>query len=120
MTEQTIEQLEKALADAKAKKAHEPFPKWVKPHASQIDRTADHVSTPAFPDFNVGRDGEVTVLVKNADEEAKATSASVKPAVVKPITPTPAPGARVLPVTKPPVASSPVTEDQNPSDDPTY
>lgn len=55
-----------------------PYPKWVKPHANHVIRkqsagAPDHVSTPEFPDFHVNRgDGAVTVLVKNAAEEAKA------------------------------------------------
>jgi hypothetical protein len=69
------------------------FPKWVKVHDSHIVRKESdvgvaidpatgaarqytalpHVSTPAWQDFHVNReDGSVTVLVKDAEEEAKA------------------------------------------------
>ena len=74
------------------------YPKWVKPHDSHIVRkkiidgqtqagfTAnhlvvggegpEHVSTPAFPQCHVNREtGEVTVLVKDEDEEKVALAA---------------------------------------------
>lgn len=49
------------------------FPKWVVPHESQVTRTGDHIVTPLFPQFHVNRlDGEVTVMVADATEEARA------------------------------------------------
>lgn len=61
------------------------FPKWVKPDDSHIVRKEvpgypDAVSTPAWPQFHVSRDdGSVTVLVKDADEEACALAAAKPP-----------------------------------------
>ncbi len=40
------------------------YPKWVRPHRSHI--------APAFSEFHAHRDGTITVLVKNAEEEAMA------------------------------------------------
>lgn len=52
------------------------FPKWVVPHDTHVSRDAHgHVSVPLFPGHHVGRDGVVTVMVKDADEEAKALAA---------------------------------------------
>ena len=54
------------------------WPKWVKPHDSQIQRKKtegfpDHVSTPGFANYHVNRvNGEVTVLVADEDEEKVA------------------------------------------------
>ena len=47
------------------------YPKWVEPHASHvaIGRT---IVTPAWEHFHVARDQVVTVLVADADEEARA------------------------------------------------
>lgn len=61
------------------------FPKWVIPDAShivrkQVDGAPDHVSTPGFAEFHINRlDGVVTVLVKDAEEEAKALAAREEP-----------------------------------------
>lgn len=66
-------------------KADAEWPKWIVPHASHIAHTragaaSDHVSTPAFPDFHVNRvTGEVTVLVHDAEDEARALAALVAP-----------------------------------------
>lgn len=50
------------------------FPKWVRVHESHVVREDGRVVTvPAFPGFHVNRvDGEVTVMVADAEEEAKA------------------------------------------------
>jgi len=75
MADYTVEELETMLAEAKAKVAHEEYPKYIKPDASHIHTDAGgHVSVPLFPDHHVDRDGVVTVLVRDADEEAKALS----------------------------------------------
>ena len=61
------------------------YPKWVEAHSSHVERRGDVVSTPAFPLFHVNRvGGAVMVLVHDADEEAKATSA---PAPAEPAAP---------------------------------
>jgi hypothetical protein len=55
------------------------WPKWIVPHESHIVRrevegAPDHVSTPGYPDFHVNRaDGVVTVLVKDEEDEKRAT-----------------------------------------------
>jgi len=60
------------------------WPKWVVPHASHIVRTTaanapDHVSTPAWTGCHVNRvDGVVTVLVADAEEEARAIAQAVQ------------------------------------------
>jgi hypothetical protein len=66
------------------------FPKWVTPHIGHVVRsqTADAppaIVTPAFPHFHVGRDGAVTVLVHDADEEAHALRDPATPAPPKPM-----------------------------------
>lgn len=48
------------------------FPKWVAPHESLIVRAEGHVSVPAFPEHFIDRDGHVTVLVKDAEDEQRA------------------------------------------------
>ncbi len=54
------------------------WPKWVTPHDNHIvSQSAPggpaHVSTPRFEHFHVNRvDGSVTVMVNNAEEEARA------------------------------------------------
>jgi hypothetical protein len=51
------------------------WPKWVTPHPDHVVRQGDHVSTPHFEHVHVGRhDGAVTVMVHNAEEEARALS----------------------------------------------
>jgi len=56
------------------------YPTWVVAHESQIVRrkvegSPDHVSTPGYTDFHVNRaDGVVTVLVKDEEDEKRATS----------------------------------------------
>jgi len=56
------------------------FPKWVVVHDShvfrkEVDGAPAVVSTPGFADYHVNRaNGEITVLVKNEDEEKIATS----------------------------------------------
>lgn len=56
------------------------YPKWVEAHESHLERKGDVVSTPAFPHFHVNRvGGAVTVLVNDAEEEAKATSPVAAP-----------------------------------------
>ena len=53
------------------------YPKWVEPHASHvaIGRT---IVTPAWDHFHVARDQSVTVLVNDADEEARALAEAPK------------------------------------------
>lgn len=68
------------LMQAPEKKIDGPheYPNWVVPHDSHVvrkvvDGAPAHVSVPGFADFHVSReDGMVKVLVKDADEEAKA------------------------------------------------
>lgn len=50
------------------------FPKWVTPHPNHITRQGDRMSAPHFhPDhFHVDRTDNVTVQVRDADEEAFA------------------------------------------------
>lgn len=55
----------------------EDFPKWVAPHASHVDRIGDHVSVPHFPEFHVDRKGNLTVLVRDAEEESRALAEKV-------------------------------------------
>jgi hypothetical protein len=56
------------------------YPKWVEPHASQVVRQGDNVVTPGFATMFLGRDGVVTVLVADADEEERALSDLAPPA----------------------------------------
>lgn len=58
------------------------WPRWVAPHESHVLRkTAEgapaHVSVPDWPEFHVDREGNVTVLVQNEDEEARALAEKV-------------------------------------------
>lgn len=51
------------------------YPKWVPVHPSQVVRKGDYASTPNWPTFSVDRiTRAITVLVKDADEEAKAVA----------------------------------------------
>lgn len=53
------------------------YPKWVTPHDRHLVRHGDHISAPSFPELNVGRsDNVVTVLVRDAEQEAFALSAA--------------------------------------------
>jgi hypothetical protein len=76
----TVAELEKMLAEAQAKEAHQEFPKYVKPHKSHVrvkktEGAQDHVSSPTFTDIHVDRvTNDVTVMVKDADEEKVAIS----------------------------------------------
>lgn len=75
------------------------FPKFVVPHFGHVVRSGDTVSTPAFPEFHVERSGLLKVLVKDAEEEARAladpavkagdttTATSGFPPVAPPISP---------------------------------
>lgn len=78
MTDQTIAELEKALAEAKAKASHQEYPKWVLVHLSHVHTKLggdgqEHFSVPAFPEFHVDRLTRlVSVLVHDAEDEAKA------------------------------------------------
>lgn len=65
--------------------ASEPYPRWVAVHESQVarkvaeDGSPIHVSVPNWPSFHVNRaDGAVTVMVTNADEEARAQAEAPK------------------------------------------
>lgn len=71
-------ELHKELAELEAKAAHKDFPKYIKPHDSHVDRTGHHVSVPAFPEHHIDRAGLLTVLVRDAEEEAKALAEAVK------------------------------------------
>ncbi len=56
------------------------WPKWVVPHESHVvrkkaDGAPDHVSVTDFEDFHVDRvTGEVTVLVKDEEDERRAST----------------------------------------------
>ncbi len=70
--EANVAAAQKALDEAKAKAAFKEFPKWVEPDPSHIDRTNGNMTAPAFPEYHVDRTGKLTVLVRDADEEARA------------------------------------------------
>lgn len=92
MTEPTAAELhervveaEEALAEAKAREAHQEFPKYVEVHESHVVKQVaphgdapPHISIKGFAGHHVDRDGKVTVLVHDADEEAKAMAAFVE------------------------------------------
>ncbi len=51
-----------------------PYPKWVKPHKSLVDRSNDRVHVPLWPEYFVDvRTKEPFVLVHDEVEEEKAT-----------------------------------------------
>lgn len=56
------------------------WPKWVAPHESHVvrkkaDGAPDHVSVTDFADFHVDRvTGEVTVMVKDEEDERRAAA----------------------------------------------
>lgn len=82
------------------------YPKYVKPHPSHIVRHNEHVSCPYFPEFHVDRDTkEVTVMVKDADEEAKALADKDAPEPVKEAAPPVAPPVPDVPPPPPPPAA---------------
>lgn len=87
MSDYTVEELKKMLAEAEHKAVHQEFPKWVEVHADHIDRTNGHISVPAFPDYHIDRDDKVTVLVHNESEESVATSADKKVEAVESLKP---------------------------------
>ena len=59
------------------------YPKWVKPHDSLIVKQGDNIVVPEFEQCHVNRvNAEVTVLVNDAEEEAKATGAGIEAEVV--------------------------------------
>ena len=83
MTEHTVEELEKMLAEAKAKASHLEYPKHVEPHPSHViarlrPGAEPSISVPAFTSHHVDREGRVSVLVCDAEEEAKALAEVVK------------------------------------------
>jgi hypothetical protein len=78
--EENVAAAEKALAEAKAAAAFKEFPKFVAPHESHVVKTDDHVSVPMFSGHHVDREGLVTVLVHDAEEEAKALAAALQEA----------------------------------------
>lgn len=53
------------------------WPKWVVPHIGHVrrDPATGHVSTPEFSEHHVARDGEVTVLVLDPQDEERALAA---------------------------------------------
>jgi hypothetical protein len=56
------------------------FPKWVTPHASHVVNHGGHTVVPGFAEHHESRgDRAVTVLVKDAEEEAKALAAKFDP-----------------------------------------
>ena len=57
------------------------FPKWVEVHESHVHREEGKPPVvPRFPDFHVARDGgSITVLVTDAEHEARATSPHPEP-----------------------------------------
>lgn len=75
--EEAVKEAEARLAEARRKASHQEYPKWIEPHASHLDHANGHVSVPLFPEHHVDRDGKVTVLVKDAEDEAKALAARV-------------------------------------------
>ncbi len=80
--EAAVKEAEFNLAEAKAKAAHKPYPQWVEPHTSHVKTAAGgHISVPGFDDHHVDRESRITVLVKDAEEEAKALAAAVTGAV---------------------------------------
>lgn len=48
------------------------YPKWIEPHPSHIVHQGDSISTPAWPECHVTRDGKLSVLVADKDDEARA------------------------------------------------
>ncbi|HLH92075.1 MAG TPA: hypothetical protein VKX28_26885 [Xanthobacteraceae bacterium] len=58
-------------APAQASKTDVEFPKWVVPHPSHVVDTSGHISVADFA-HHIDRAGKVTVLVKDAGEEAEA------------------------------------------------
>ena len=92
MTEMTVKDHEEAVAEAqkkldaaKAAASHKEFPKFVEPHASHIvtqkpvhGDAPPHLSTPHFVEHHVDRFGKVSVLVHDAEEEAKALAEAAK------------------------------------------
>ena len=53
------------------------YPSWVKVHRGHIVRAegTGHISVPLFPEFHIDRvTQEISVLVKDAEEEAKASA----------------------------------------------
>lgn len=86
--EAAVSEAEKNLAEARARAAHKEFPKFIEPHASHVVKreaphgeAPPHVSVPAFTEHHVDREGKITVLVRDAEEEAKALAEAVKEAV---------------------------------------
>jgi hypothetical protein len=58
-----------------AKEVSTDWPKWVVVHESHVqrDKNGKVLSVPAYPGFHLSRvDGEVTVMVADHEEEAKA------------------------------------------------
>lgn len=55
------------------------YPKWVVPHSGHIRHHPVHgyITAPDWSDVDVARDGEVKVLVNNAEEEARAMAPPV-------------------------------------------
>lgn len=84
MTEPTLDELhddvvkaEEALNEAKAREAHQEYPKLVAPHESHVLTApgTGHISVPGFASHHIDRHNVVTVLVHDAEEEAKALAA---------------------------------------------
>lgn len=75
------------------------WPRWVKVHDSHVvtkvtEGAPAHVSVPDWPEFHVGRDGAVTVLVRDEEEEKRALR-------VKEIAPPDEPPAAIAPTENP-------------------
>ena len=62
------------------------YPKYVTPDESFVVRHEGKVvNVPHWPHFHVDREGAVTVLVNNAEEEGRAVSAPPAPPVTAPL-----------------------------------
>ena len=92
MPQSEIDDLEAALVAAKAKLYDEisaKFPKWVKVHPTQVKDMPDGSVQTSWPECHKDRDGNVTVLVQNEDEEGQAGEAVI-PAATMPAETSPA------------------------------
>lgn len=80
--EDAVREAETNLAEVRRKAAHQEYPKYVEVHASHVDQTNGHISVPMFPEFHIDRStNAVMVMVRDAEEEAKALAVKVAEAV---------------------------------------
>ena len=106
MPQSEIDDLEAELAGAKERLRDElsaKFPKWVAVHKTQVYQGPDGLPKTAWPETHQDRDGNVTVLVQNEDEEGQAGEAVV---------PVPAPLASDLALPDPPNVSATATNEE--------